>query len=122
MNEPSEANILQEHLDYYRARAGEYDEWWYRQGRYDRGPAEITQWFSQVGEVRAVVRSVQPVESILEVASGTGIWTKEFIALGQRVTAVDASPEVLAINRARLANTKVFEAGLAGWGAALHFG
>ena len=26
-------DILREQLDYYRARAGEYDEWWYRMGR-----------------------------------------------------------------------------------------
>ena len=30
--------ILQEQIDYYRARAAEYDEWFNRQGRYDRGP------------------------------------------------------------------------------------
>jgi SAM-dependent methyltransferase len=29
---------LSRQLDYYRARAGEYDDWWFRTGRYDRGP------------------------------------------------------------------------------------
>jgi hypothetical protein len=29
-------DLLQEELAYYRARAGEYDEWFLRQGRYDR--------------------------------------------------------------------------------------
>lgn len=29
-------DILQQQIAYYRARAGEYDEWFYRIGRYDR--------------------------------------------------------------------------------------
>ena len=28
---------LLEMKEYYRKRAAEYDEWWYRQGRYDHG-------------------------------------------------------------------------------------
>ena len=31
--------LLQEQVDYYRARAGEYDEWFFRTGRYDLGAA-----------------------------------------------------------------------------------
>ena len=42
-------------------------------------------------------------ERILELASGTGIWTQELAQLGERVTALDASPEMIAINRAKLA-------------------
>jgi hypothetical protein len=30
-------NILQEQIQYYRDRAAEYDEWFFRQDRYDRG-------------------------------------------------------------------------------------
>ena len=30
-------SLLCEQIAYYRARAGEYDEWFLRQGRYDRG-------------------------------------------------------------------------------------
>lgn len=32
-------DILQEQIQYYRDRASEYDEWFFRQGRYDRGEA-----------------------------------------------------------------------------------
>ena len=35
-------------------------------------------------------------------APGTGIWTSELIKLGERVTALDASAEMIAINRAKL--------------------
>jgi hypothetical protein len=36
---PDDAALLAEQVAYYRARAGEYDEWWLRTGRYDRGAA-----------------------------------------------------------------------------------
>ena len=41
------ADPLLEQLAYYRARAAEYDEWWLRQGRYDRGAALNAQWFAE---------------------------------------------------------------------------
>ena len=39
---------------------------------------------------------------MLELACGTGLWTVELARHATSVTAVDASPEVLGINRARL--------------------
>jgi hypothetical protein len=30
--------LITEQLEYYRARAVEYDDWWERRGRYDGGP------------------------------------------------------------------------------------
>jgi hypothetical protein len=45
---PSETEaILAEQIRYYRARALEYDEWWERLGRYDRGSEESARWFSE---------------------------------------------------------------------------
>jgi hypothetical protein len=35
-------DLLEEQRRYYRARAGEYDDWWFRRGDYDRGPDENT--------------------------------------------------------------------------------
>jgi hypothetical protein len=42
-----ESDILQEQVQYYRERASEYDEWFFRQGRYDRGEEHRQQWFSE---------------------------------------------------------------------------
>jgi hypothetical protein len=36
----SEEEVLSEQRAYYRGRAPEYDEWWQRRGRYDRGEEE----------------------------------------------------------------------------------
>lgn len=98
-------DIIQQQIVYYRARAGEYDEWFYRKGRYDRG-AELNQaWFDEVEVVMQLLHSLPRVERILELACGTGIWTQELVKLGDRVTAIDASAEVMDINRGKLTLT-----------------
>ena len=100
-------DLLQNQIDYYRARAPEYDDWFYRRGRYDLGEAHTRQWQAEVQQVREQLYRVSDVEDILELAPGTGIWTAELIQIGERVTALDASPEMIGINRAKLRCDKV---------------
>jgi len=99
--------LLGEQLAYYRARAGEYDEWFFRQGRYDRGDAHRRLWFEEVAAVEGALEAAGPAGHVLELACGTGIWTRRLAARAARLTAVDASPEVLALNRARVKDPKV---------------
>lgn len=103
-------SILQGQIDYYRARANEYDDWFLRLGRYDRGEQATRNWFEQVGEVRVALGGV-PIDGadVLELAAGTGIWTEEICRRASHVTVVDASPEMIALNRQRLGDdaTKV---------------
>jgi hypothetical protein len=40
--------VVEEQIAYYRARAGEYDQWLFRQGRYDRGEPWNRLWFDEV--------------------------------------------------------------------------
>ncbi len=42
MSQEVPASVLDEMSTYYRERANEYDEWFYRQGRYDRGSQLMT--------------------------------------------------------------------------------
>lgn len=100
-------NSLQEQIAYYRARAGEYDQWFLRQGRYDRGPKVNAQWFSEVEQVQVALGAFAPTGRVLELACGTGLWTQHLVRYADSVTALDASPEVLAINRARVGGDKV---------------
>ena len=112
--------VLQEQIDYYRARATEYDDWFLRHGRYDHGAVATTNWFEQVGHVRAALATV-PLDAaeVLELAPGTGIWTRELCARAKHVTAVDASPEMMELNRQRLgidaAKVTFIEADLFDW-------
>ncbi len=99
--------LLQTQIDYYRARAPEYDDWFYRRGRFDLGEAHSRQWQREVQIVRDQLHSASNFEHILEMAPGTGIWTAELMQIGARVTALDASPEMININRAKLLSDKV---------------
>jgi SAM-dependent methyltransferase len=52
--------------------------------------------------VEAELARFAPAGRVLELACGTGLWTRHLARWADRLTAVDASPEVLAINRARV--------------------
>jgi 2-polyprenyl-3-methyl-5-hydroxy-6-metoxy-1,4-benzoquinol methylase len=99
--------ILQEQVQYYRQRASEYDEWFFRQGRYDRGEDHRQQWFSEVTEVEEALQAATPSGDILELACGTGLWTQHLVPLATHLTAVDASPEVIMLNQQRVASESV---------------
>lgn len=94
---------------YYRARAAEYDQWFFRQGRYDRGPELNAAWFSEVEIVRRALDRLHLTGDVLELAPGTGLWTERLVRTARSVTAVDASPEMLAIMRSRVAPGRVHE-------------
>lgn len=93
---------IQEQIIYYCARAKEYDEWFYRTGRYDRGLEIKQRWFNEVAVLKRALHNVGVVNSVLELACGTGIWTQELLKLGERITAVDASKEMIEINQNKL--------------------
>jgi demethylmenaquinone methyltransferase/2-methoxy-6-polyprenyl-1,4-benzoquinol methylase len=109
--------VLTEQLDYYRARALEYDKWWMREGRFDRGPEANTRWFAETTELERVLEHFDPRGDVLELACGTGLWTRHLIEYADTLTAVDGAPEVLAINRARVgdASVRYVEADLFAW-------
>jgi demethylmenaquinone methyltransferase/2-methoxy-6-polyprenyl-1,4-benzoquinol methylase len=107
MIEQPRDGILQQQIDYYRARAAEYDCWFRREGRYDRGPAMKARWFNEVELVCQALHEFAPFGDVLDLAAGTGIWTEELARYADAVTAVDASAEVLAINRKRVNGTPV---------------
>ena len=109
--------ILDEQKAYYRARAYEYDEWFLRQGRYDRGPEHRNEWLGEAAEIEVQLRSAVRGTEVLELACGTGLWTQRLAEGNLRVTAVDASPETIAINRERvgLANVEYHVADIFSW-------
>jgi SAM-dependent methyltransferase len=96
------ASTLAEQRDYYDARAPEYDEWWLREGRFDHGPEANARWHEEIATLRAALDGAGICGEVLELASGTGNWTLQLARLATHVTALDASPEMIARNRARL--------------------
>jgi SAM-dependent methyltransferase len=105
------SDLLAEQTRYYAARAPEYDDWWYRRGRYELEPAEKKKWDADAAEAEAALTALAPVGSVLELAAGTGIWTRKLVRLADRVVAVDANAETLALNtpEAELTRADVFE-------------
>jgi demethylmenaquinone methyltransferase/2-methoxy-6-polyprenyl-1,4-benzoquinol methylase len=97
-----ETALLDEQRAYYRARAREYDQWWERTGRFDRGREANARWFEEAASLRRALDRFQATGEVLELACGTGIWTEPLARRGARVTAVDASAEMIEINRARV--------------------
>lgn len=104
----SHDDLLRQQIDYYRARAGEYDEWFLRQGRFDHGAEENARWFAEVSAVTRALDATlaeigdRPAVAALELAAGTGLWTQRLAPRFAHLTAVDAAPETLALNRERL--------------------
>jgi len=109
--------LLAEQVEYYRARAGEYEDWWFRRGRYDHGAEANAMWFAEAAHVQADLDGFSPAGRVLELACGTGLWTGRLAAHASHVTAIDASAEVLEIARARIpaANVDFVEADLFAW-------
>lgn len=95
--------LLSEQVSYYRARADEYEFWWERSHQYELDPDAKRAWDEEVRFLESWVLDQRPAGQVLELACGTGIWTRRLAPLAERLTAVDASPEVLDLNLARLA-------------------
>jgi SAM-dependent methyltransferase len=103
----SRGDLLDEQLAYYRARAEEYDDWFLRREQYDRGREENSRWFGELRVLEAALRAAEPAGDILELACGTGWWTKRLLTRATRLVAVDASPEMLRLNRERVSDPRV---------------
>lgn len=94
--------VLREQQVYYSERAGEYDQWWLRVGRYDRGDEENGVWFAEQDAVREAFAALDFSGDVLEIAGGTGIWTEWLASRARQVTVLDGSLEMIAINSARI--------------------
>lgn len=91
----SDDKILREQLEYYNARAQEYDATAYPHQTTDPCKSDyehIVRMIAQLGEV----------DHTLELACGTGIWTPDLLKVSQRITAIDGAAEMLATTRAKL--------------------
>ncbi len=96
--------LLTEQVAYYRARAGEYDA--------TAGLDGDTE-----AELKAALRVFGARGKVLELACGTGKWTAELASTADELTAIDASPEMLELNRRRLdrGDVRYHEADLFAW-------
>ena len=103
----TEEPLLNEQIAYYRARAGEYDQWHMRVGRYDRGEEHRRQWLAELAVVRSAMEDAEPLGDCLELACGTGLWTPQLARAADSLTAVDAVAETIEINRTKIGDAPI---------------
>jgi 2-polyprenyl-3-methyl-5-hydroxy-6-metoxy-1,4-benzoquinol methylase len=101
------SKLLDSQIAYYRARAAEYDQWFYRMGRFDRGDQANTTWRRELRKLERALGRFRPEGKVLEIACGTGLWTAELSHYSGDVTAIDASEEMLTIAKNRPGCKKV---------------
>jgi 2-polyprenyl-3-methyl-5-hydroxy-6-metoxy-1,4-benzoquinol methylase len=103
------ARLLAEQIAYYRARAPEYEK-----------GAIPGAWG---GEPKAALERFAPRGPLLELACGQGAWTPKLLRHADTVTALDASPEMLAIAADRVRDQRVtfVQADVFAWQAARRY-
>lgn len=88
-DKPSELDkLLDAQVAYYRAVAQEYED----------HALPFAGW----DELSLALDAFRPTGSVLELACGPGVWTGQLLRYATEITAVDASPEMLAIASARV--------------------
>lgn len=88
------SKILNEQIEYYRARAQEYDQ-------------SISSAIEFFEPGKSMLLKLGKFDQILELACGTGFWTETLLRMGGEVTAVDAAPEMLDIAKARFGKGRI---------------
>jgi SAM-dependent methyltransferase len=86
---------------YYAARAGEYDDWYLRRGRYSHGVIADAAWNSELDAATLWLDALPIQGEIVELAAGTGWWSPLLAQKGQ-LWIYDAVDEPLAIAADRL--------------------
>jgi 2-polyprenyl-3-methyl-5-hydroxy-6-metoxy-1,4-benzoquinol methylase len=98
--------LLAEQVAYYRARAAEYD-----------ATSPIPADEASEGKLLHALEAFAPRGRVLEFACGTGQWTATLAKHASELTAIDTSPEMLAIASSRIENDHVrfIQADLFAW-------
>jgi SAM-dependent methyltransferase len=85
--------LLDEQAAYYQALGAEYSD-------------HVLD-FPGSDELDEAIEAFRPTGSVLELACGPGVWTGQLLRHAADVTAVDASPEMLAVAAARVGDERV---------------
>ena len=94
-------NAADEMVAYYEARAPEYDDWYLRRGRYERGPIHDAAWNAELDMAGRWLDALPMAGEIVELAVGTGWWSPLLASKGD-LSMYDAAPAPLDRARERL--------------------
>jgi SAM-dependent methyltransferase/GNAT superfamily N-acetyltransferase len=99
--------LLTEQRRYYEARAAIYEDWYFGRGRHEREGAEVERWLAETRALEASLAAVDATGDVLELACGTGLWTRFLAPRANRLVAVDTAPSMLEENRKRVGDPDV---------------
>ncbi len=88
-------------VPYYEARAGEYDDWYLRRGRYERGAIHDAAWNAELDMAGRWLDALPIQGEIVELAAGTGWWSPLLASKGE-LSLYDANAATLDRARDRL--------------------
>src|SRR4029077_21175607 len=106
---PPASDLDAEMLAYYEARAPEYDDWYLRRGRYERGPVHDAAWNAELDMAGSWLDALPIAGEIVELAAGTGWWSPLLAGKGE-LSMYDGNPGPLDRARARLVGAPLREA------------
>lgn len=105
--------LIQAQIAYYRARAAEYD------GEVSRAiealPGYLEQFRAEKAQLEAWLAADPPTGHVLEIAAGSGNRTTQLLRTADKVTALDAAPEMLALLRSKHPGVEVIETDVFSW-------
>jgi ubiquinone/menaquinone biosynthesis C-methylase UbiE len=81
--DPPAADTAAEMIAYYEARAGEYDDWYLRRGRFARGAIHDTAWNAELDAAGRWLDALPIRGEIVELAAGTGWWSPLLASKGE---------------------------------------
>lgn len=102
-NEPAKdvvAELLASQRDYYELRAPDYADVSRPSDRKSRGLLDSA-------TLRQVVDDISPTGDVLELACGSGAFTRELVRHARTLTCLDGSPRMLELNREIVADARV---------------
>ena len=91
-------DLIADQIRYYRARAAEYDA---------TSTPDDDRFAADTDRIRDALRTFAPRGRVLELAAGTGQWTGLLAEFADELLATDTSPEMLALNAARVLDPSV---------------
>jgi demethylmenaquinone methyltransferase/2-methoxy-6-polyprenyl-1,4-benzoquinol methylase len=100
-------DLLADQIRYYDDRADTYDKLYRRRDEYDLGPQGNASWSAATSVLESSIRSLEVRGSVLEIACGTGLWTRWLAPRASRLVCVDASSRMLQRNRALVGGPRV---------------
>ncbi|MGZ6295518.1 MAG: class I SAM-dependent methyltransferase [Candidatus Limnocylindrales bacterium] len=80
---PPAADPAAELVAYYEARAGEYDDWYLRRGRYSHGPLDDLAWQMELDQATLWLDAMPLRGRLVELAAGTGWWSPLLAGKGE---------------------------------------